>query len=54
MAQTVGYLIALVGPLLVGAIYHHTGDWNIPILILASILVFELIVALPAGRNVRI
>lgn len=54
MAQTVGYLIAAAGPLLVGALYHRTGDWNLPIGILAGILVLELIVSLPAGRNTRI
>ncbi|AHC45616.1 MULTISPECIES: MFS transporter [Pseudomonadota] len=54
MAQTVGYLIAVAGPLLVGAIYHHTGDWNVPILILATILFIELMVALPAGRDARL
>lgn len=54
MAQTVGYLIAVAGPLLVGAIYYRTGDWNLPILLLAGVLVIELIVSLPAGRNVRI
>ena len=54
MAQTVGYLIAVTGPLLVGTLYHQTGSWNIPILILAAILVVELIVAMPAGRNTKI
>ncbi|MCP1633262.1 hypothetical protein [Kerstersia gyiorum] len=54
MAQTVGYLIAVAGPLLVGAIYYRTGDWHLPILLLAGVLVIELIVSLPAGRNVRI
>lgn len=54
MAQTVGYLIAVTGPLLVGVIYHLTGDWNIPILILVAVLLIELIVSMPAGRNTRI
>lgn len=54
MAQTVGYLIAVAGPLLIGAIYQRTGDWNVPILILAGILVVELAVSLPAGRNVKV
>jgi len=54
MAQTVGYLIAMTGPLLVGAMYQRTGDWNIPILILATILVIELFVSLPAGRDVKV
>jgi len=54
MAQTVGYLIAMAGPLLIGAIYQRTGDWNIPILLLAAILVIELLVSLPAGRDVKV
>ncbi|MGO3862875.1 MFS transporter [Vreelandella alkaliphila] len=54
MAQTIGYLIAAAGSLLVGTIYHHTGDWNVPIVLLACILAIELIVSLPAGRNVKI
>lgn len=54
MAQTVGYLIAVIGPLLVGAIYQRTGDWNVPTLIVAGILIVELIFALPAGRNVKV
>ncbi|BCL73905.1 MFS transporter (plasmid) [Vibrio nigripulchritudo] len=54
MAQTLGYLIAAAGPLLVGAIYHLTETWNVPILILVAILVVELIVSLPAGRNIKV
>ncbi|KAB0507153.1 MULTISPECIES: MFS transporter [Pseudomonas] len=54
MAQTVGYLIAVAGPLVVGAIYQRTGDWNLPVQMLAGILLIELVVALPAGRNVKV
>ncbi|ODC03906.1 hypothetical protein BFW38_10480 [Terasakiispira papahanaumokuakeensis] len=54
MAQTVGYLLAVAGPLLVGVIYQRTGEWHIPILILAAILLVELVVSLPAGRNVKV
>lgn len=54
MAQTVGYLIAVCGPLLVGGIYQATGDWNLPVLLLTAILLMELVVAMPAGRNVKI
>jgi len=54
MAQTVGYLIAMTGPLLVGAIYQRTGDWNLPVLLLAAILMIQLFVSLPAGRDVKI
>jgi len=54
MAQTVGYLIAMTGPLLIGAMYQRTGDWEVPILMLAAILVIELFVSLPAGRDVKV
>lgn len=54
MAQTVGYLIAMAGPLLVGAMYHYIGSWNAIGIVLAGLLVLELVVSLPAGKNVRI
>jgi len=54
MAQTVGYLIAVTGPLAIGAMYQRSGDWSIPIWLLSAILVVELLVCLPAGRNVKV
>jgi len=54
MAQTIGYLIAVSDPLAVGAIYQRTGDWNVPILLLAAILLIEWVVSLPAGRDVKV
>ncbi|KLD75350.1 MFS transporter [Xanthomonas hyacinthi] len=54
MAQTVGYLIAAIGPLLVGAIHQRTGEWNIPIQVVAGILVVQLVVSLPAGRSIKV
>lgn len=54
MAQTIGYLIAIIGPLLIGLLYYYLSDWNIPIIILALILILELIVSLPAGKDIKI
>jgi len=54
MAQTVGNLIAVTGPLVVGALYQSTGDWSIPIWLLSALLVVELLVCLPAGRDVKV
>lgn len=54
IAQTLGYLIAMAGPLLIGTIYQRTGDWQLPTLILASLLLVELILALPAGRDIKL
>ena len=38
MAQTVGYLIAAAGPLLVGALHDVTGSWRPPIVALIVVL----------------
>jgi CP family cyanate transporter-like MFS transporter len=34
MAQTVGYLLAALGPLLVGVLHSTTGDWGLPLLLM--------------------
>lgn len=41
MAQSVGYLLAATGPVLMGAIYDMSGSWNIPLLVLLLILVIK-------------
>jgi CP family cyanate transporter-like MFS transporter len=38
-AQSVGYLIAAVGPLMMGAVYGATGGWTVPLLVLAALVV---------------
>ena len=37
-----------------GTLHHATGDWNAPVLILSALLVLQLVVALPAGRDTRV
>ncbi|MBK0003598.1 MFS transporter [Erwinia sp. S38] len=54
MAQSVGYLIAGLGPLLVGYLWKFVGSWDLPLLLVAGLLVLELLVCLPAGKNQRI
>jgi MFS transporter, CP family, cyanate transporter len=49
MAQSVGYLIAGVGPLVVGALHAWTGGWRIPLIILLVLLVPETIAGLRAA-----
>ena len=39
MAQGIGYLIAATGPLLVGVLHSFTGGWQVPLLLLLSLLV---------------
>lgn len=49
--QSVGYLIAAIGPFLIGYLYDATGNWNsgIVALIIMSILIF--VFGYPAAKN---
>ncbi|MEU3713924.1 CynX/NimT family MFS transporter [Streptomyces catenulae] len=53
-AQSVGYLISIPGPLLVGALYQHSGGWGLPIALMASLMVPQIAVGVLAGRDRRI
>lgn len=50
MAQTVGYVVAGLGPFAVGAVRQWTGSWAGPLVLLAALLVPELASGLQAGR----
>jgi len=39
MAQSIGYLVGLPGPLLVGVLADATGSWNLPLVVLLVLLV---------------
>ncbi|WP_078969827.1 CynX/NimT family MFS transporter [Streptomyces natalensis] len=52
--QSVGYLISLPGPLLVGTLYQHSGGWGLPIALMAGLLVPQMAVGVLAGRDRRI
>ena len=51
MAQSVGYLVAAVGPFAFGAIHDLSGGWTLPLLSLAVVLVAKVTAGLPAARN---
>jgi CP family cyanate transporter-like MFS transporter len=51
MAQSVGYLIASVGPFGLGALHDLTGGWTVPMLALTAVLVPLLIAGLGASRD---
>jgi CP family cyanate transporter-like MFS transporter len=54
MAQSLGYVLAALFPLTVGAIHAATGSWT-PALILLLVLVLpQLLVGLPAGADRRV
>jgi CP family cyanate transporter-like MFS transporter len=49
-SQSVGYLFASIGPLVVGLLHTATGSWNLPMVLLLALGVCELVAGLLAGR----
>ncbi|MFJ6215862.1 CynX/NimT family MFS transporter [Streptomyces sp. NPDC092296] len=49
-SQSLGYLISIPGPILVGALYQHTGSWYAPIGLLAALLLPQMGAGMLAGR----
>jgi CP family cyanate transporter-like MFS transporter len=49
-SQSVGYLVASVGPLMVGLLHSATGSWNIPVALLLVLCTAELATGVLAGR----
>lgn len=54
MAQSVGYLLAAIGPLLVGYLYGQSGHWNWPLIILLVSVILMAIAGMGAGRDIYI
>lgn len=50
-AQSTGYLISIPGPLLVGALHDVSGDWKIPLLLMAALMVAQMATGMLAGRD---
>ena len=53
-AQSVGYLVASAGPLLVGLLHSATGSWNLPVVLLLVLCAAELATGLLAGRPLQL
>ncbi len=51
LVQTVGYLVAALGPLAIGAVHDLTGSWTPALIVLLALLVPQLAVGLAAARN---
>lgn len=51
MAQTIGYLLAAIGPLLFGLLHDLTHNWTVPLLLLLVATFFLLLAGIGAGRN---
>lgn len=54
MAQSLGYLLAAIGPILIGWLHDLTGAWTAPILVLVVVTALYLIFGVGAGRNAHV
>lgn len=54
MAQSFGYLLAALGPVLVGFLYDLGNSWTLPLLFLISISIIVLLAGIIAGRDSKI
>jgi cyanate transporter len=50
MAQSLGYLLAATGPVVIGALHDSTGGWIVPLQVLCGVLVVQGVFGLLAGR----
>ena len=50
MSQSIGYLLAAVGPILIGALYDVTGNWDVALFILIGIVFLKLYTGLGAAK----
>ncbi|MGW7367814.1 CynX/NimT family MFS transporter [Streptomyces sp. NPDC054841] len=50
-AQSAGYLISIPGPLLVGVLYQHSGGWELPLALMAGLMLPQMAVGVLAGRD---
>jgi cyanate transporter len=54
MGQSIGYLVAAVGPVLFGALHDMTGGWRVPLTVLAAVAAAHTLVGLRAGRDAHV
>ncbi|MDQ0091119.1 CP family cyanate transporter-like MFS transporter [Paenibacillus anaericanus] len=51
MSQSVGYLLAALGPTLFGYLHDLSNGWNVPLIVLLVVTIFLLISGIASGRN---
>jgi len=54
MAQSFGYLLAAVGPIIIGALYDVTNEWILPIILLLLMAILILMNGIAAGKDRQI
>jgi CP family cyanate transporter-like MFS transporter len=51
MAQSVGYLLAALGPTLFGLLHDMTQGWRLPLMVLLCLTLLQMLFGMLAGRN---
>ncbi|WP_459708859.1 CynX/NimT family MFS transporter [Actinophytocola sp. KF-1] len=54
MGQSIGYLVAAVGPTLFGALHDATGGWRVPLSVLVGVAAAHALIGLRAGRDAHV
>ncbi|ODT81445.1 MAG: MFS transporter [Pelagibacterium sp. SCN 64-44] len=54
MSQCVGYLLAAVGPMAMGALHDSLGGWSVPLILCIALALAAAVVGVLAGRNLFI
>ncbi|MGW3246734.1 CynX/NimT family MFS transporter [Streptomyces sp. NPDC001070] len=49
--QCTGYLLSIPGPILVGALYQHSGGWDLPVAFMLALLLPQIAAGVVAGRD---
>jgi CP family cyanate transporter-like MFS transporter len=50
-AQSIGYILAIPGPILVGYLHDRSGGWRLPLALMVALMVPQLIAGILAGRD---
>ena len=50
-AQSVGYLLAIPTPILVGVLHDHTGGWRLPLALMVLLVIPQIAAGIAAGRD---
>ncbi|WP_055478046.1 hypothetical protein [Sphaerimonospora mesophila] len=53
-AQSVGYVLSIPGPVLVGVLYQYTGGWQWPLALMPLLMLCQLVTGYLAGRDRQI
>jgi CP family cyanate transporter-like MFS transporter len=54
MGQSIGYLVAAIGPTLFGALHDATGGWRVPLSVLVGVAALHALIGLRAGRDAHV